>query len=88
MLTGGYASSGSTGKDNLHDQVRGCGAVKADNFDWFVAPNDDNHKESGKDFGEHWEWRYHGRLPIGTRRCLGRAMHTAGGPDKGCEGNG
>lgn len=85
---GGWASSGSTGKDALHREIRGCGAVKRDEFRDFTEPNRDKATEPGEIENDHWEWRYHGTLPIGTRRCLGRAMKSAGGPDKRCDGTG
>lgn len=60
----------------LLGQLRGCGAVTDWSFQ--LTPND-----------VKYQWYAHGRLPIGTKACVGRAVQTAGGTSAGnCEGAG
>ncbi|KAB5586287.1 SGNH hydrolase-type esterase domain-containing protein [Coniochaeta sp. 2T2.1] len=63
--------------DGLKHEIQGCGALTGWVFEWL-----------GDDEPE-WEWRASGRLPIGTKSCVGNALVTAGGADKGnCWGAG
>ncbi|PPJ58619.1 hypothetical protein CBER1_03497 [Cercospora berteroae] len=55
---------------NLRQQLIGCGALTKWKFEW--TPNDGNHA-----------WHATGRLPIGTKACVGRALNTALGAGSG-----
>jgi hypothetical protein len=64
--------------EGLLKQLRGCGDLTEWHFEW--TPNDVT-----------YEWYASGHLPIGTKNCVGNAVHTAGGPgaDTGnCSGAG
>lgn len=79
-LYGGGWSDGDWGgaPSGVLQQMRGCGPVTGWTFDYFQAPD-----------SNRYEWRSSFSLPIGTRRCVGRAMGSAGGPqEKGCSGSG
>jgi len=57
-------------------QLRGCGVVTSWSFQ--LTPND-----------VKYHWYANGRLPIGTRACVGRAVQAAGGTSAGnCVGAG
>jgi hypothetical protein len=57
-------------------QLRGCGIVT--NWSFQLTPND-----------VKYHWYANGRLPIGTRACVGRAVQAAGGTSAGnCVGAG
>ena len=58
-------------------QLRGCGAVTGWNFEYYDSPGSDG-----------TEWHAWGKLPIGTKRCVGRAVPSSGGFSGGCGGNG
>ena len=75
---GGWADSdfGKTG-GGVYDQIRGCGAITYWKFEYYDTPAADG-----------TEWHASGRLPIGTRGCLGRAVTSSGGFTGGCGGNG
>ncbi|KAI0098282.1 SGNH hydrolase-type esterase domain-containing protein [Nemania sp. FL0031] len=66
------------GKDGegLKRELSGCGAITSWNFE--ATPND-----------ARFQWYASGRLPIGTKACVGRALVSAGGsgPDN-CHGAG
>lgn len=55
---------------NLRQQLVGCGALMKWKFEW--TPNDGI-----------YTWRATGRLPIGTKACVRRALNTALGAGKG-----
>lgn len=75
---GGWANS-DFGQDpgGVLAQMRGCGAVTGWGFDYFDTPVSDG-----------TEWHAYGRLPIGTRGCVGSAVASSGGFGGGCGGNG
>ena len=74
----GFANSDyGQASGGLLDQIRGCGAVTGWNFEYNTSPSSDG-----------TEWHAWGKLPIGTRRCVGRAVKSAGGFTGGCGGNG
>lgn len=75
---GGWADSdfGQSGGGVLA-QLRGCGAVTGWSFEYYDSPGSDG-----------TEWHAWGKLPIGTRRCVGRAVPSSGGFSGGCGGNG
>lgn len=75
---GGWADS-DFGQDpgGVLDQMRGCGYVTQWGFDYYDTPASDG-----------TEWHAYGRLPIGTRRCVGSAVASSGGFGDGCGGNG
>ena len=58
-------------------ELRGCGALTNWNFEYYDKPASDG-----------TEWHAWGRLPIGTRRCVSRAIKSSGGLDAGCGGSG
>ena len=75
---GGFADSDfGTTPEGLKDQIHGCGVITKWKVEYY-----DSSKSDGT------EWYATGRLPIGTRRCVSRAIATAGGFSKGCGGNG
>lgn len=51
----------------LEQQLKGCGTLTDWHFEWT------QYDSSG------FEWHATGRLPIGTKACVGRAVMTAGG---------
>ena len=60
----------------LKDEIKGCGALTEWSFKW--TPND-----------VKYQWYAKGRLPIGTKSCMGRAVQSAGGSSAGnCHGSG
>ena len=75
---GGWADS-DFGQDpgGVMAQLRGCGKVTQWRFDYYDTPASDG-----------TEWHASGRLPIWTRRCVGRAVTTSGGFTGGCGGSG
>ena len=75
---GGWADS-DFGQDpgGVLAQLRGCGAVTKWGFDYYDTPASDG-----------TEWHAYGRLPIGTRGCVGRAVASSGGFAGKCGGNG
>ncbi|KAI9829475.1 MAG: hypothetical protein M1819_006295 [Sarea resinae] len=72
---GGWADS-DFGK-SLQKQIQGCGLMSKWKFQYFDEPHPDG-----------TEWHASGRLPIWTRKCVGRAITSAGGFTGGCKGNG
>ena len=65
-----------TNGDGLKTQVRGYGAL----VDWELV-------QTPKD--PTYQWFAHGKLPIGTKGCVGRAVESAGGGSLGnCQGAG
>ena len=58
-------------------QLKGCGAVTNWGFEYYDTPASDG-----------TEWHASGRLPIGTRRCVSRAVTSSGGFSAGCGGSG
>lgn len=65
-----------TNGEGLLKELKGCGAVTKWRFEY--TPND-----------VKYQWYAHGRLPIGTKSCVGNAVLTAGGSTKGnCHGGG
>ena len=75
---GGWASSDSgLSPGGVRDQIKGCGLVTGWKFEYYDSPASDG-----------TEWHAWGKLPIGTRRCLGRAVPSSGGFSGGCGGNG
>lgn len=58
-------------------QLKGCGAVTGWNFQYYASPASDG-----------TEWHAWGKLPIGTRRCVGRAVQSSGGFSGSCGGTG
>lgn len=62
--------------EGLKAQLKGCGALTDWGFEW--TPKD-----------VKYQWYAHGRLPIGTKSCVGRAVESAGGSSVGnCAGSG
>lgn len=60
--------------EGLHKQLSGCGALTKWHFE----------RTTGK-----FQWYAAGRLPVGTKGCVGRALISAGGTDDGnCHGAG
>ena len=75
---GGWADSDYGGSPGgVLAQLRGCGAVTGWTFEYYDTPAQDG-----------TEWHAWGKLPIGTRRCVGRAVTSSGGFGGGCGGNG
>ena len=75
---GGWADSDfGQSSGGVLTQLRGCGAVTGWNFQYYDSPASDG-----------TEWHAWGKLPIGTRRCVGRAVPSSGGFSGGCGGNG
>lgn len=75
---GGWADSDyGQSPGGLLTQLKGCGAVTGWSFEYYNSPASDG-----------TEWHAWGKLPIGTRRCLGRAVPSSGGFSGGCGGNG
>ncbi|EXX75098.1 hypothetical protein RirG_044830 [Rhizophagus irregularis DAOM 197198w] len=69
------ANLGANG-EGLKRQLRGCGSLTAWNFQ--PTPQD-----------VKFQWKASGQLPVGTRRCVGNALKSAGGADRGnCRGLG
>ena len=69
------AKMGANG-EGLKSQLAGCGALTKWSFEW--TPND-----------VKYQWYAHGRLPIGTKKCVGNAVKSAGGCSAGnCHGAG
>jgi hypothetical protein len=66
-----------TAGDGLKKQLGGCGALT--NYQFQTLTNDP----------DGMQWKATGRLPIGVKACIGRAVETVGGdsPDK-CTGAG
>jgi hypothetical protein len=52
----------------LQSHIQHCGDVTNWNFQW--TPNDAN-----------YDWYASGRLPIGTKSCVGSAVVDVGGPN-------
>lgn len=75
---GGWADSdfGETSGGVL-TQLKGCGTVTGWNFEYYNNPASDG-----------TEWHARGKLPVGTRKCVGRAVTSSGGFSGGCGGNG
>lgn len=69
------AKLGANG-EGLKAQISGCGALTDWEFIW--TPND-----------VKYQWYAHGKLPIGTKSCVGSATQAAGGSSSGnCHGAG
>ena len=75
---GGWADS-DFGNDpgGVLTQLKGCGKVTKWSFQYYDTPASDG-----------TEWHASGRLPIGTGRCVSRAVASSGGFSAGCSGNG
>lgn len=59
----------------LKKQIKGCGDLTKWSFK--------------KDTSSKWQWHATGNLPIGTKKCVGRAVVSAGGSGPGgCKGSG
>ena len=75
---GGWADSDyGQSSGGLLAQLRGCGVVTGWQFEYYDTPASDG-----------TEWHAWGKLPIGTRGCVGRAVTSSGGFSGGCGGNG
>ena len=74
---GGGFASGDFGQSSVLTQLRGCGALTNWGFEYYQTAAADG-----------TEWHAWGRLPIGTRACVGRAVESAGGYSGWCSGNG
>jgi len=62
--------------EGLKRQVGGCGQLTY--WNWFVTPDNCC-----------FDWYAEGKLPVGVRACVGRAVEAAGGSSKGnCHGAG
>ncbi|KAI9669874.1 MAG: hypothetical protein M1831_006909 [Alyxoria varia] len=62
--------------DGLWEELSGCGKVTEWSFEW--TPDD-----------AKYQWYAQGKLPIGTKACVGRAVESAGGSSRGnCHGAG
>ncbi|KAL8991150.1 MAG: hypothetical protein Q9169_007934, partial [Polycauliona sp. 2 TL-2023] len=64
------------GGEGLKGEIKGCGPLTEWEFEW--TPDD-----------VKYQWYATGRLPIGTKSCVGAATQTAGGKSAGeCRGTG
>ncbi|KAG8526365.1 uncharacterized protein KY384_000358 [Bacidia gigantensis] len=66
--------------EGLQKQISGCGKLENWNFQRHATDQDNE-----------WQWTASGRLPIGTKSCVGSATRSAGGNDNapdGCKGAG
>lgn len=62
--------------EGLQKQIKGCGDLT--HWSFHMTPNDPT-----------YQWYASGRLPIGTKACVGRAVVSAGGANHGhCSGAG